>query len=82
MQPIGSLQRAPKGVRHNGSGGLSDGDVGDFIWTRYRRKLFSTSLQEIWRTGDIHWPMKEDPRIHHFPHANMLRSDITRLIVI
>ena len=27
---------------------------GDFIRTRYRRRRFSTSLQEIWRSGDIH----------------------------
>jgi hypothetical protein len=29
----------------------------DFIRTRYRRSRFSTSLQEIWQTGDIYSPI-------------------------
>ena len=37
----------------------------DFIRTRYRRKLFSTSLQEICRAGDTHWPAIENMRIDH-----------------
>jgi hypothetical protein len=34
--------------------------LGDFMRTRYRSQRFSTSLQEIWRTVDIHWPINED----------------------
>jgi hypothetical protein len=55
---------------------------GDFIRTRYRRRRFLNSLQEIWRTGDIHWPMNEDARIHHCLYANMLRNHKTRLTVL
>jgi hypothetical protein len=44
---------------------------GDFIRTRYRRRCFSTPLQEIWRTGDIHWPMNEVVRTHHCPYARI-----------
>jgi hypothetical protein len=45
---------------------------GDFIRTRYRRRLFSTSLQEIWLTGVIYWPMNENAPINHRPYANLL----------
>jgi hypothetical protein len=44
---------------------------GDFIRTRYRLRRFSTSLQEIRRTGDIHWPMNEVVRTHHCPYARI-----------
>ena len=49
---------------------------GDFIRTRYRRRRFSTSSQEIWRTGDIHWPMNEVVRTHHCPYARIDNSDL------
>jgi len=52
----------------------------DFIRTRYRRRLFSTSLQVVLRTGDIHWPINEDARIDHFPYEYMLRNNKARNI--
>jgi len=55
---------------------------GDCMRTRYRRRLFSSSLQKIWRTGNIHWPMNESARINHRPHASMLFKHKARLIVL
>jgi hypothetical protein len=37
----------------------------DLIRTGYRRMLFSTSLQEICRAGDTHWPAIENMRVDH-----------------
>jgi hypothetical protein len=51
----------------------------DFIRSRYRRRRFSTSLQIIWLTRDIHWPMNEAAPIDHFPYASMLRNHKVRL---
>ena len=56
--------------------GIARLGCGDYIRTRYRRRRFSTSLQEIWRTGDIHWPMNEAARIHHCPYASIDYSDL------
>ena len=47
-----------------------------FIRTRYHRRRFSTLLQETWRTGDIHWPMKEVALIHHCPYASTDNLDL------
>jgi len=44
-------------------------------------EALSTSMHEIWQTGDIHWPMNEDAPIHHCPYANMLGNHKARLIV-
>jgi hypothetical protein len=44
---------------------------GDFIRTRYRRRRFSTPLQEILRTGASIWPMNEVAHIHHCPYASI-----------
>jgi hypothetical protein len=38
---------------------------GDFVRTRYRRRLFSASLQEICRAGDAQWSAIENVRIDH-----------------
>jgi hypothetical protein len=70
MQPMGSRQLTPKGLWCNGTGGLYGWDVEILYGPRYRRRRFSTSLQEIWRTGDIHWPMNEVAHIHHCPYAS------------
>ena len=53
----------------------------NFKQTLYRRRRFSTSAEEIWRTGDIHWPMNEDARIDHCLYTNMLRNHEASLIV-
>jgi len=42
----------------------------------------STSVQEIWRTGDIYLPMNEDARMQYCPYANMLRNHKACLIVL
>jgi len=62
--------------------GIARWRSGHFIRTRYRRRLFSTSIQEIWRTGGIHWPMNENARINHRPYANMLCNHKVRLTVL
>jgi hypothetical protein len=76
MQPMKTRQLAPKGLRCNGAGGFVRWGCGDFIRTRYRRRRFSTSLQEIWRTGDIHRPMNEVALIHHCPYASTDNLDL------
>ena len=55
---------------------------GEFIRTRYRRRRFSTSWQEIRRTGDIHWPISENARIDHCPYASIPRNHKARLVVL
>jgi hypothetical protein len=55
---------------------------GDFMRTRYRRRLFSTSLQEIWLTGVIYWPMNENAPINHRPYANLLCKHKACLILL
>ena len=50
--------------------------------SRYRRRRFSTSLQEIWRSGDIHWPINEDALMHHCPYPSIPRNHKARLIVL
>jgi hypothetical protein len=82
MQPMGGRQLAPKGMRCNGTGRLYGGDVGILYGPNIAGDAFLNSLQEIWRTGDIHWPMNEDARIHHFLYANMLRNHKTRQTVL
>ena len=54
----------------------------DFIRTRYRLRRFSTSVQEIWRIGDIHWPMDEDARVDHCPFTTMLKNHKEPLTVL
>lgn len=82
MQPMGSRQRAPKGMRCKGSRGIVRLGLGEFIRTRYRRRRFSTSIQEIWQTRDIHWPTNENVRIDHCPYASIPRNHKARLIVL
>ncbi len=41
-----------------------------------------TSVQEIWRTGDIHWPMNEDARIDHCVYINTPRTHKEHLILL
>jgi len=43
---------------------------------RYRRRRFSSSLQEIWQLGDIHWPMNEVARIHHCLYPSIDNQDL------
>ena len=81
MQPMGSRQLAPRACGAMGLG-IVRWRRRDFIRTRYRRRRFSSSLQKIWRNGDIHWPINEDERIHYCPYANMLRNHKAPLIVL
>jgi hypothetical protein len=54
----------------------------DFIRTRYRQLRFSTSVQEIWRSSDIHWPTNEVARTDHCPYTNILGNHKTCLILL
>ena len=54
----------------------------DFTRTRYRRRRFSTSVQVIWRTGDIHWSMNEDAHIEHCLYIHIPRTHKIRLLVL
>ena len=64
--------------------GLGDCTVG--TWGYYTDPVssatFLTSLQKIWRTGDIHLPMNEDACIHYCPYVNMLRNYKVRIVVL
>jgi hypothetical protein len=70
MQPIGSRQLIQRAY---GAMGLVDFKVGN--WGTYTDSVSSAtlleSLQEIWRTGEIHWPMNEVVRTHHCPYASI-----------
>ena len=81
MQPMGSRQLTPKGMRCNRTGGLYGGDVG-ICTDPVAPEALSISLQETWRTGDLHCPMNKDARIHHWPYATMIRNHKARLTVI
>jgi hypothetical protein len=63
---------------------LGDCTVGNWdpIRTRYRRRRFSTSSQEIRRSDDIHWPINEDTLIDYYPHARMPSNHKAHLSVI
>ena len=67
-----------------GAMGLWDCTVGmrEFVYGSGIAGDALTSLQEIWRTHDIHWPMNEDAHIQYCSNANMLRNHKARLIAL
>ena len=70
--------------RASGAMGLGDCTVGEWVFYTdpVSPEALSTSMHEIWQTGNIHWPMNESARVNHRPHANMLRKHIARQIVL
>jgi len=77
----GKLATCSKGDAVQLVWGIVRWEHGDFIRTRYHSRLLSISLQETWRTGDIHRPMNKDARIQHRPYADMIRNHKARLTV-